>query len=76
VILLYLHGRKRRLVLAGMGLPAIRSGVQQLASQSDIGEQFLLAADELNTLINECKTQKQPNRSLNQLQQVRTAHQL
>ena len=76
VILLDQHGRKRSQVLAGMGLPANRSGLQQLAEQSDIGEQLLLAADELNTLINECQTLNERNGSLIQLQQVSTAHQL
>ncbi|EPN03407.1 hypothetical protein A249_15391, partial [Pseudomonas syringae pv. actinidiae ICMP 18804] len=67
---------KRSQVLAGMGLPANRSGLQQLASQSEVGEQLLTSSDELNALINECQTLNDQNGSLIQLQQISTAHQL
>ncbi|RMO93207.1 Flagellar protein FlgN [Pseudomonas syringae pv. philadelphi] len=76
VILLDQHGRKRSQILAGVGLPANREGLQLLASQSDVGEQLLAASDELSALINECQTLNNQNGSLIQLQQISTAHQL
>ncbi|SHM99992.1 flagella synthesis protein FlgN [Pseudomonas asturiensis] len=76
VILLEQHGRRRSQVLAGLGLPANRKGLEQLASQSEVGEQLLAAGDELNALIAECQTLNERNGSLIQLQQVSTAHQL
>ncbi|MEE5061838.1 flagellar protein FlgN [Pseudomonas alliivorans] len=76
VILLEQHGRRRSQVLTGLGLPSNRQGLEQLASHSDIGEQLLAAADELNALIAECQTLNERNGSLIQLQQVSTAHQL
>ncbi len=60
----------------GLGLPSNRQGLEQLASHSDIGEQLLAAADELNALIAECQTLNERNGSLIQMQQVSTAHQL
>ncbi|WP_206336019.1 flagellar export chaperone FlgN, partial [Pseudomonas viridiflava] len=57
-------------------LPSNRQGLEQLASHSDIGEQLLAAADELNALIAECQTLNERNGSLIQMQQVSTAHQL
>ncbi|MCF5469224.1 flagella synthesis protein FlgN [Pseudomonas syringae] len=76
VILLDQHGRKRSQLLAGMGLPANRDGLQQLAGQSDVGEQLLTCGDELSALINECQILNDQNGSLIQLQQISTAHQL
>ncbi|CAM3101364.1 flagellar biosynthesis protein FlgN [Pseudomonas floridensis] len=76
VILLEQHGRRRSQVLTGLGLPANRQGLEQLASHSDIGEQLLTTADALNALIAECQALNERNGSLIQLQQVSTAHQL
>ncbi|GFM82805.1 flagellar synthesis chaperone protein FlgN [Pseudomonas cichorii] len=76
VILLEQHGRRRSQLLAGLGLPANRKGLQELASQSDVGEQLLAASDELSALIAECQAINEQNGSLIQLQQVTTAHQL
>lgn len=76
VILLEQHGRKRSQVLAGLGLPANREGLEQLASHSDIGEQLIAASDELSALIADCQAINEQNGSMIQLQQVNTAHQL
>ncbi|MEN1832479.1 flagellar protein FlgN [Pseudomonas lijiangensis] len=76
VILLEQHGRRRSQLLAGLGLPANRKGLQELASHSDVGEQLLAASDELSALIAECQAINEQNGSLIQLQQVTTAHQL
>ncbi|GFM76265.1 MULTISPECIES: flagella synthesis protein FlgN [Pseudomonas] len=76
VILLEQHGRRRSQLLAGLGLPANRKGLQELASHSDVGEQLIAASDELSALIAECQAINEQNGSLIQLQQVTTAHQL
>lgn len=76
VIQLEQRGRKRSQVLASLGLPANRSGLAELASQSDIGEQLLQAGDELSGLIADCQAINEQNGKLIELQQMTTAHQL
>ena len=41
IILLEQHGRRRSEILASLGLPTDRSGLEQLAAHSSIGEQLL-----------------------------------
>ncbi|WNW11166.1 flagellar protein FlgN [Pseudomonas sp. DTU_2021_1001937_2_SI_NGA_ILE_001] len=76
VVLLEQHGRLRSQVLASLGLPTNRKGLEELASQSPIGEALLQKGDELATLIAECQALNEQNGKLIQLQQVTTAHQL
>jgi hypothetical protein len=51
IILLEQHGRKRSEILASLNLPTNRSGLEQLASQSSIGEQLLAQSDVLTDLL-------------------------
>ncbi len=76
VIQLEQHGRRRSQVLASLGLPTNRQGLETLAGQSSVGEQLLEAGDELATLIGECQALNEQNGKLIQLQQMTTAHQL
>ncbi|BAP44138.1 flagellar protein FlgN [Pseudomonas sp. 21LCFQ02] len=76
VVQLEQHGRRRSQVLAGLGLPTNRAGLEELASQSAVGEQLLQAGDELASLISDCQALNEQNGKLIQLQQMTTAHQL
>jgi flagella synthesis protein FlgN len=49
IILLEQHGRKRSEILASLNLPTDRTGLEQLASQSSIGDQLLTQGDALTT---------------------------
>ena len=55
IILLEQHGRKRSEILASLNLPLDRQGLEQLASQSSIGDQLLSQSDVLTDLIAQCQ---------------------
>ena len=76
VIVLDQHGRRRSQLLASLGLPTNRNGLEEVAKHSSVGEALLTAGDELNTLMNECKAINEENGLLIQMQQIKTGHQL
>ncbi|WLH34260.1 flagellar protein FlgN [Pseudomonas sp. FP2196] len=76
IILLEQHGRKRSEILASLNLPTNRQGLEQLASQSSIGEQLLSNSDFLTDLIAQCKAANVNNGQSIQVQQAATANQL
>jgi flagella synthesis protein FlgN len=55
IILLEQHGRKRSEILASLNLPTNRSGLEQLASQSSVGEALLAQSDVLTDLLTQCQ---------------------
>lgn len=75
IILLDQHGRKRSEILAGLGLPTNRSGLEQLASHSDIGSQLLAQSEALNQLLADCQAANVVNGQAIQTQQLITANQ-
>lgn len=76
IILLDQHGRKRSEILAGLKLPADNSGLEQLASQSPIGDQLLSQSAVLNDLLTQCQAANARNGQSIQMQQAATANQL
>jgi flagella synthesis protein FlgN len=76
IILLEQHGRKRSQILVSLNLPANRSGLEQLAGHSSIGEQLLTQSDELNRLLADCHGANELNGRSIQVQQATTANQL
>ncbi|MGH8386580.1 MAG: flagella synthesis protein FlgN [Pseudomonas sp.] len=76
IILLDQHGRKRSEILASLNLPTNRSGLEQLASQSSIGEALLTQSDVLTDLLNQCQTANANNGKSIVIQQIATATQL
>jgi flagella synthesis protein FlgN len=76
VIVLDQHGRRRSQLLASLGLPTNRNGLEEVARHSSVGAELLQAGDELNALMNECKAANEENGTLIQLQQIKTGHQL
>ncbi|MFJ2489306.1 flagella synthesis protein FlgN [Pseudomonas sp. NPDC087639] len=76
IILLEQHGRKRSEILASLNLPTNRQGLEQLASQSSIGEQLLSKSDLLTDLIAQCQAANVNNGQSIQVQQAATANQL
>jgi flagella synthesis protein FlgN len=76
IILLEQHGRKRSEILASLNLPTNRSGLEQLASQSSIGEQLLAQSNVLNDLLARCQAANVNNGQSIQVQQAATANQL
>lgn len=76
VILLEQHGRKRSEILASLGLPTNRSGLESLASHSSVGDQLLSRSEQLNQLLAQCQAANQSNGQLIQSQQAITANQL
>ena len=76
IILLEQHGRKRSEILASLNLPTDRSGLEQLAGQSSIGEQLLTQGDALTDLIAQCQAANLKNGQSIQIQQAATANQL
>ncbi|MBA5979918.1 flagellar protein FlgN [Pseudomonas sp. MD195_PC81_125] len=76
IILLEQHGRKRSEILASLNLPLDRQGLEQLASQSSIGDQLLSQSDVLTDLIAQCQTANVKNGQSIQIQQAATANQL
>jgi flagella synthesis protein FlgN len=76
IILLDQHGRKRSEILASLNLPADNSGLEQLASQSPIGDQLLSQSAVLNDLLNQCQAANARNGQSIQMQQAATANQL
>lgn len=76
IILLEQHGRKRSEILASLNLPTNRSGLEQLAANSSIGEQLLSQSDALTQLLADCKAANEANGRSIQMQQATTANQL
>ena len=76
IILLEQHGRRRSEILASLGLPTDRSGLEQLAAHSSIGEQLLAQSDVLNQLLSDCREANERNGRSIQVQQASTANQL
>lgn len=76
IILLEQHGRRRSEILASLGLPTDRSGLEQLAAHSSIGEQLLAQSDALNQLLSDCREANERNGRSIQVQQASTANQL
>jgi flagella synthesis protein FlgN len=76
IILLEQHGRKRSEILASLNLPPNRQGLEQLASQSSIGEQLLSQSDFLTDLIAQCQAANVNNGQSILVQQAATANQL
>ena len=76
IILLEQHSRQRSEILAGLGLPTNRSGLESLASHSNLGEQLLSQSDVLNQLLAQCQAANLVNGQSIQTQQAITAHQL
>lgn len=76
IILLDQHGRKRSEILVSLNLPANHSGLEQLASQSSIGDQLLSQSKVLNDLLAQCQATNAKNGQSIQLQQAATANQL
>lgn len=76
IILLEQHGRKRSEILASLNLPANRSGLEQLASQSSVGEALLAQSDVLTDLLAQCHTTNASNGQSILIQQAATATQL
>lgn len=76
IVLLDQHGRQRSQILASLGLTTNRSGLESLASHSDLGEQLLSQSAALNQLLEQCQATNQLNGQSIQTQQVITANQL
>jgi flagella synthesis protein FlgN len=76
IILLDQHGRKRSEILASLNLPANRDGLEQLASQSSVGDQLLSQSEVLNDLLAQCQAANIRNGQSIQVQQAATANQL
>ena len=76
IILLEQHGRKRSEILASLNLSLDRQGLEQLASQSSIGEQLLTHSDVLTDLIAQCQATNAKNGQSIVIQQAATANQL
>jgi flagella synthesis protein FlgN len=76
IILLEQHGRKRSEILASLNLPTNRSGLEQLASHSSIGEHLLAQSDVLTDLLAQCQATNASNGQSILIQQAATATQL
>ncbi|MES2871948.1 MAG: flagellar protein FlgN [Pseudomonadota bacterium] len=76
IILLEQQGRRRSEILASLGLPTNRNGLESLASHSSLGEQLLSQSDVLNQLLAQCQAANLVNGQSIQTQQAITAHQL
>ena len=76
IILLEQHGRKRSEILVSLNLPADRSGLEQLASQSSIGDQLLEQSEKLTDLLAQCQAANVNNGQSILVQQAATANQL
>ncbi|MBX8623375.1 MULTISPECIES: flagellar protein FlgN [Pseudomonas] len=76
IILLEQHGRKRSEILASLNLSIDRAGLEQLASQSSIGDQLLSQSDVLTDLIAQCQAANARNGQSIVMQQAATANQL
>ena len=76
IIQLEQRGRKRSEVLASLNLPINRQGLEQLASQSSIGDQLLAQSDVLTDLIAQCQATNVKNGQSIVIQQAATANQL
>ncbi|KJZ35727.1 MULTISPECIES: flagella synthesis protein FlgN [Pseudomonas] len=76
IILLEQHGRKRSEILASLNLPTNRQGLEQLASQSSVGEQLLAQSDALTDLLAQCQAINVNNGQSILIQQAATANQL
>lgn len=76
IILLEQHGRKRSEILASLNLSLDRKGLEQLASQSSIGDQLLSQSDVLTDLIAQCQAANVKNGQSIVMQQAATANQL
>ncbi|MCX4219880.1 MULTISPECIES: flagella synthesis protein FlgN [Pseudomonas] len=76
IILLEQHGRKRSEILASLNLSLDRAGLEQLASQSSIGDQLLSQSDVLTDLIAQCQAANAKNGQSIIMQQAATANQL
>ena len=76
VIELDQHGRRRSEILASLNLPANRSGLEQLASQSSLGEALLAQSDVLTDLLTQCQATNANNGQSILVQQAATANQL
>ncbi|MHC8387855.1 flagella synthesis protein FlgN [Pseudomonas sp. MDT2-39-1] len=76
IILLDQHGRKRSEILASLNLPTNRNGLEQLASQSSIGDQLREQSDKLTDLLAQCQVANIKNGQSILVQQAATANQL
>jgi len=76
IVLLEQHGRKRSEILVSLNLPTNRDGLEQLASQSSIGDELLSNSDELTRLLKACHDLNTLNGRSIQVQQAATANQL
>jgi flagella synthesis protein FlgN len=76
IVLLDQHGRKRSEILASLNLPLDRTGLEQLASHSSIGEQLLTQSDVLTDLLAQCQAANARNGQSILVQQAATANQL
>jgi flagella synthesis protein FlgN len=76
IVLLEQHGRKRSDILASLNLPVNRTGLEQLASQSSLGDELLAQSDVLTDLLAQCRAANVNNGQSIQVQQAATANQL
>jgi flagella synthesis protein FlgN len=76
IVLLDQHGRKRSEILASLNLPLDRTGLEQLASHSSIGEQLRTQSDVLTDLLAQCQAANASNGQSILVQQAATANQL
>ncbi|BBP57812.1 flagellar protein FlgN [Pseudomonas sp. St316] len=76
IILLDQHGRKRSEILASLSLPASPDGLEQLASQSTLGDQLRSQSKVLNDLLAQCQATNARNGQSILMQQAATANQL
>ena len=76
IILLDQHGRKRSEILASLNLPANHDGLEQLASQSTLGDQLRSQSNVLNDLLAQCQATNARNGQSILMQQAATANQL
>ncbi|MDZ5601542.1 flagellar protein FlgN [Pseudomonas sp. RP23018S] len=76
IVLLEQHGRRRAQLLAELGLPADRDGVQALAAQSSQGEVLMQRLDVLSGLLDACQQVNESNGRIIQVQQHITSNQV
>ncbi|WP_166218959.1 flagella synthesis protein FlgN [Pseudomonas atagonensis] len=76
IVQLEQRGRKRSEILTSLNLPTNRQGLEQLASQSSVGEQLLSQSDFLTDLIAQCQAANVKNGQSIIMQQAATSNQL
>ncbi|WP_407315823.1 flagella synthesis protein FlgN [Pseudomonas sp. nanlin1] len=76
IVLLEQHGRRRSQLLLQLGLSPDRSGLEQLAVQTQLGDAMLERGDQLTQLLHNCHAVNAHNGRAIQLQQAATANQV